>query len=63
MNIRMKSVGFFILISFLIHKGTVCNAQDKNADGSLVKWMSIQEAVEANKKSPRPILMDFYTDW
>jgi thioredoxin-related protein len=59
----MKSVGFFILISFLIHKGTVCNAQDKNADGSLVKWMSIQEAVEANKKSPRPILMDFYTDW
>lgn len=28
-----------------------------------VKWYSFQEAVELNKKSPRNILVDVYTDW
>ncbi len=35
----------------------------QNKDGSLVKWMSLQEAVEAVKQQPKPILLDFYTDW
>ena len=29
----------------------------------LVRWMTIQEAVAANEKAPKPILIDFYTDW
>lgn len=30
---------------------------------SLVKWMTFKEAQEANKKTPKPILIDFYTSW
>lgn len=30
---------------------------------SQVKWMSIQEALEAQKLQPKKILIDFYADW
>ena len=30
---------------------------------SLVKWMTFKEAFEANKKTPKPFLIDVYTDW
>lgn len=28
-----------------------------------IKWMSFNEAMEAQKKNPKPIFMDVYTDW
>lgn len=28
-----------------------------------VKWMTISQALEAQKKSPKKILIDFYADW
>ncbi len=28
-----------------------------------IRWMSLQEAEEASKTSPRPVLIDLYTDW
>ncbi|MFK8058678.1 MAG: thioredoxin family protein [Polaribacter sp.] len=28
-----------------------------------VKWISFEEAIKLNKKSPKPILVDIYTDW
>jgi thioredoxin-related protein len=34
-----------------------------DADGSLVKWMSIEEALEKTKTQGKPIILDFYTDW
>ncbi len=34
-----------------------------DAEGSYVKWMTLQEAMEKEKTQPRPIIMDFYTDW
>lgn len=36
-------------------------AQQK--DGSLVNWMSLEKAVEESRKAPKPVLLDFYTDW
>lgn len=30
---------------------------------SLVKWMTLEEAQVQSKKIPKPILLDFYTDW
>ena len=30
---------------------------------SQVKWMSLSEALEAQKKEPKKILIDFYADW
>lgn len=29
----------------------------------LVKWMNLQEAESLNMKQPKPIMIDFYTDW
>ena len=34
----------------------------QNEEG-LVKWLSIKEAQELNKKQPKPLLIDVYTDW
>ena len=34
--------------------------QKKNSD---VKWISFEEAVMLNKKNPKPLLIDVYTDW
>ena len=28
-----------------------------------IKWMTIDEALAAQKKTPKPIFMDVYTDW
>ncbi|WP_299065801.1 DUF255 domain-containing protein [uncultured Polaribacter sp.] len=33
------------------------NAQDK------IKWLSFEEAITLNAKTPKPILIDVYTDW
>ena len=32
-------------------------------EGSLVKWMTLKEAMEKEKTAPRPVILDFYTDW
>lgn len=32
-------------------------------EGSLVKWMTLQEAMEKEKTAPKPVILDFYTDW
>jgi uncharacterized protein YyaL (SSP411 family) len=28
-----------------------------------VNWLSFEEAIALNKKNPKPILIDIYTDW
>jgi thioredoxin-related protein len=38
-------------------------AQQPDQEGSLVKWMTIAEAMEKEKSNPKPIILDFYTDW
>lgn len=38
-------------------------AQQPDAEGSLVKWMSLEEAMQKVETAPRPLLVDFYTDW
>ena len=53
----MKKLIFIIgLICFkpLVHA--------QSEDG-LVKWLSVKEAQELNKKQPKPFLIDVYTDW
>ncbi|HWB63277.1 MAG TPA: DUF255 domain-containing protein [Chitinophagales bacterium] len=38
-------------------------APQPDAEGSLVKWMTLQEAMEKVKTQPKPLLVDFYTSW
>ncbi|MDL2283046.1 thioredoxin family protein [Odoribacter sp. OttesenSCG-928-G04] len=33
------------------------------AEGEGVKWLSIEEADQLNRETPKPIIIDFYTDW
>jgi thioredoxin-related protein len=42
---------------------TTSFAQQPDAEGSLVHWITLQEALEKNKTQPKPIILDFYTDW
>jgi len=38
-------------------------AQLADPVNGLVKWMTLEEAMKQNEKSPKPIILDFYTDW
>ncbi|HRH65003.1 MAG TPA: DUF255 domain-containing protein [Bacteroidia bacterium] len=51
------------VFSVVFFRMTVLWAQQPDEEGSLVKWMTWNEAFEKMQKNPRPILMDFYTDW
>ena len=42
---------------------TLFTAEAQQQEGSLVKWMKLQDALNASKTQQKPILLDFYTDW
>jgi thioredoxin-related protein len=44
------------LALFLVVTSFATNAQE-------IKWMTLDEALAAQKKAPKPIFMDVYTDW
>lgn len=48
----------FILTMFLALGAIAAQAQTKE-----IKWMSLDEALAMQKKNPKPIFMDVYTDW
>jgi thioredoxin-related protein len=45
-----------LLILFVALGAVTAQAQE-------IKWMTLDEALEAQKKNPKPIFMDVYTDW
>jgi thioredoxin-related protein len=51
-----------LLLAFLFAVN-LASAQTPDKEGSLVKWMSLKEAMEKMKTQPKPVIMDFYTDW
>lgn len=54
---------FLVFLILFFHAGLRINAQQPDAEGSLVKWMSLDEALAKNDSATRPILLDFYTSW
>ncbi len=54
----MKRIIYLLLILTVSGK-----AQVPDAEGSLVKWLSLEEGMALMEKNPKPIIMDFYTDW
>lgn len=54
----MKNI---LLILFLCTCRLFAQVPDK--EGSLVKWLSLSEAMEKQKTQPKPMIIDFYTDW
>jgi thioredoxin-related protein len=58
----MNGKSFFLLL-ILIPVVFEAFAQQPDKEGSRVKWMSVNEALKKAKTDPKPILLDFYTDW
>lgn len=50
----MKNI---LLVAFLILASVQVHAQEG------IKWMTMNEALEAQKENPKKIFMDAYTDW
>lgn len=42
---------------------TALPAAKENATPGAIQWVSIEEALNAQKNDPKPIFIDFYTDW
>lgn len=53
----MRAIKVCILF-FLIHL-----AGAAQQEGGLVKWLTFKEAQALNRQSPKPLLVDIYTDW
>ena len=51
-----------LLYLLLLAHTSIYKAQTPNENG-LVNWLTFKEAQEKNKTSPKPLLIDFYTDW
>ena len=45
-----------LILCVLLLSGSMVEAQE-------IKWMTMNEALAAQKKQPKKILIDFYTDW
>lgn len=63
---KLKNWKVIFFLWLVLLSGMPSSAQhphQPDAEGSLVKWMTLQEAMEKVKTQPKPILMDFYTDW
>lgn len=45
-----------LLILFTLFSALILHAQE-------IRWMSLEEALAKQKKAPKPIFMEVYTDW
>ncbi|CAN5914983.1 hypothetical protein BH24BAC1_BH24BAC1_32880 [soil metagenome] len=56
-----------LAVLFVLSAYTLAPAQKNPAKGAkgsdAIQWLSFEEAVEKNKKEPRKIFIDVYTDW
>lgn len=51
-------------VAIMISTGFVLNGNSELETGvSAVKWMTFEEAIEAQKTEPRLVFVDVYTDW
>lgn len=60
----MKKILFIAVIAIITLAFTTKNEADKTqAEATEINWMTFEEAVAAQKKNPKKIMMDAYTVW
>lgn len=63
----MKKIKLLVLISiFFALPGIQTKAQEKDKKApvkSIITWYSFEEAYKLNKKKPKKVFVDVYTDW
>ncbi len=65
MTIRNYTIFTLVLLSALVFS-SVASAQKKSGEEkgpATIKWMTFEEALKLNKKKPKMIFVDIYTDW
>ena len=62
MKMQFKIKYFFLILISAFTLPQFISAQNK-ADSSLIKWYNFDEAQALNAKTPKPMLVDIYTDW
>jgi len=59
---KVLAVAFFLILAVLVYAFAIRpSGAAPSADG--LKWYTWEEAVAANQKEPRKIMVDVYTDW
>jgi thioredoxin-related protein len=58
---KLRYLSSFVLVFILVANSLSLKAQ--NDEGSKVKWMTLQEAMQKMQTQQRPVILDFYTDW
>ena len=58
---KLKLVLLFVFSVSIVFSQEI--KQKKEESNSLIKWMTIQEALKKQKKQPKKIFIDIYTDW
>lgn len=62
----MKNLTFFLMLFFVLWQPCFISAQAKEPSSgkeSPIKWYSFEEAYKKNKKNPKKIFIDVFTDW
>ena len=58
----LKNIAYLLLVLFFIP--SLASAEhDKSDAKKKIKWLSLEQAIKLNKKNPKKILIDVYTDW
>lgn len=62
-GIFVLSLIFAALLSYSQSSSNKANNQQVQSQQVNVKWISLEEAMKLREKQPKPLIIDFYTDW
>ncbi|MCS6933655.1 MAG: thioredoxin family protein [Chitinophagales bacterium] len=63
-SIIRKMNRFNFTIWYIFFSGPLyLQAQVPDPENGLVKWMKLEDAMQALERQPKPLIVDFYTDW
>ena len=60
---KRKTIMRKLIVVITMILSVTVQAQVPDAEGSLVKWMSLEEGMALMETQPKPVIIDFYTDW
>ena len=53
----------YIMVMALVVSLSAASGPELVEEAEVIEWISFEEAVKRNKKVPKKIMVDFYTDW
>ena len=63
---NMKNLTLFLILTFTLYHPNSVSAQEKQQPAGkvvAVKWYSFEEAYKLNKKKPKKMFIDVFTEW